>query len=230
MISNYKVVLLDIGDTLVHITEPFEVYTTTALKRCYSFFNTEQSEEDFISGSMEIRNNIRKGAHQTLLEESIYDYFEELEQKFGTISIDLKQLEEVYVSAELDITVVFQESKEFLQKLKNEGLRIIAATNNFSPLHVRLVLDKFGLLPYFDELYISGECGYRKPHPEFLPTLLNNYDLDLKDCMMIGDKLEMDIASSNLIGMSCAWINRSNKPNNSKFTPSFTVNNLLQLA
>lgn len=228
-ISNHSIILLDIGDTLVHITEPFETYTRKALQRCYPFIDTELNEIEFVDKALLIRNEIRENAHKTLLEESIYSYFEEIEKAFGSLKIGIEELEEIYISAELDITRVFPEAHDFLQGIKNENRRVIAATNNFSPLHVKLVLDQFDLLPYFDDLFISGVVGYRKPNKKFMESLLKKYNLDVKNCIIIGDKLDMDIAVANNVGMSSVWINRANKPNNSNYTPSFNIQNLLEL-
>ena len=133
-LSDHKVVLLDIGDTLVHITEPFEIYTKRALKRCFPYFNTDLSEDKFVRKALAIRNELRVNAHKSLNEESIYFFFNLLEKEIGNIICTAEELERTYISSELEITQVFDESLEFLNKLEERGHLIIAATNNFSPL------------------------------------------------------------------------------------------------
>jgi len=56
-------------------------------------------------------------------------------------------------------------SKELMEALRNEGIRITAATS--SPRdHVEHALERNGLLGYVEKLYTSGEVGSSKHSPE----------------------------------------------------------------
>jgi len=229
MLNNYEVLLLDIGDTLVHITEPFEVYTKQALRSIQPFFGLQAEDNQFVNDCLKVRNEMRAHAHETLIEPSIYNFFLELESHFGKELDNYLEVEQAYVQAELDITKVFPEALAFLLEAKENGFKIIAATNNFSPLHVQLVLNKFNLLDHFDELFISGEEGIRKPHSKFLEKLCTQYELNKNDCIMIGDKPQMDIEVAHTFQMDSVWINRKDQEIDSKYSPTFTVTSLDQL-
>lgn len=229
MLNNYKVLLLDIGDTLVHITEPFETYTKQALRNIQPFFGLKMEEHHFVNECLKLRNEMRAYAHETLIEPSIYNYFLELESHFGKELNNYLEVEHAYVQAELNITEVFPEALNFLLEAKENGAKIIAATNNFSPQHVQLVLEKFNLLEHFDDLFISGEEAVRKPNTKFLEKLCTQYDLNKSECIMIGDKPHMDIEVAQTYQMDSVWINRREQEIDSKYSPTFTVTSLDQL-
>lgn len=63
---------------------------------------------------------------------------------------------------------------------------------------------------YFDAMCIAEELPtdvqvYRKPSPRFILEMIEKYDLDPKECWMIGDKID-DLAAGINGGINSAWV------------------------
>jgi len=72
------------------------------------------------------------------------------------------------------------------------------AANQFS--ECRSVLETYGWLNYFKVLGISEEVGFRKPQPEFFQWILREADADPAQCIMVGDRIDNDIAPAKRLG------------------------------
>lgn len=66
-------------------------------------------------------------------------------------------------------------------------------------------LDKLNLASYFETIIISENVGVSKPDIRIMQILLNELELEAKDCLYVGDQ-PMDALRSKEIGMDCAWI------------------------
>lgn len=75
---------------------------------------------------------------------------------------------------------------EELKRLHGYGVKHYVATHR--DLQCRDLLEKAGLLPYFTG-FVTEEDGFpRKPAPDMLLHLMQKYDLDPAQCMMVGDR------------------------------------------
>lgn len=70
----------------------------------------------------------------------------------------------------------------------------------------RKILDHTGLTPYFDAIIISGELGYRKPHPKVFKKLVEQLGTDSNEIIFIGDDPEPDIYGAWRSGLKPVWI------------------------
>lgn len=232
---SHKNLLLDIGGTLVSINESFEEYTRRAIANTFPFFKSSSilNKNEFIEDVLSIRNSIRAEAHESLVESS-FEYF----IKKVAFDLDLEllssvdQIEKEYIKAELEITSLNDGVLDFLEKAKDKGKRIIIATNNFSAHHVKELLDLFSMRSYINYVFISGEMGVRKPSAAFIDTICERLALNKMDCIIIGDKLSMDIQAANNSGIESALFNPEGKidtKQNIPFTFEFSSFNQIQL-
>lgn len=76
------------------------------------------------------------------------------------------------------------------------------ATTKGTPT-TRIVLERFGMLPYFD--HVQGTDGFpAKPHPEVLLRAMRGLGAQIEDCLFVGDS-PADIEAAKRAGMkSCA--------------------------
>ena len=49
------------------------------------------------------------------------------------------------------------------------------------------------LIPYFEAMYLSSDYRMRKPQPEFLEKVLQEYKLDPTETVMVGNDVSSDI-------------------------------------
>lgn len=85
------------------------------------------------------------------------------------------------------------------------GLKLGLITNGFSRLQ-RLRLQRTGLAHVFDSLSISEELGVAKPHPGIYEHALDQLGVtDRRRVLMVGDRLETDIAGGLRAGLKTCW-------------------------
>lgn len=77
--------------------------------------------------------------------------------------------------------------------------RLALAANQ--PLSCRPNLEALGLLHHFEVVGISREMGLSKPDPAFFQALLDQAGCAPGDAIMIGDRLDNDIAPARKLGM-----------------------------
>lgn len=62
-------------------------------------------------------------------------------------------------------------------------------------------LQKVGLLDLFDDVVVSGDCGYVKPHPMPFEIILSRMNVLPSECIYIGDNWLADVQGSKKAGM-----------------------------
>jgi len=67
------------------------------------------------------------------------------------------------------------------------------------------ILKKTGLAPCFDTILISGELGYRKPHPFVFEELARKLGTEKENILFTGDDPEPDINGSYKAGFKPVW-------------------------
>jgi len=79
--------------------------------------------------------------------------------------------------------------------------------SNFTdaPAALRLI-DHLGISHFFDVVLISGELGYRKPHPLVFRRLIEELRVEKDRLIFIGDDLESDIRGAQEAGLIPVWM------------------------
>ena len=90
-------------------------------------------------------------------------------------------------------------SKEVLSKLSGEYE--LGVISNSMSLASRRFLEDRGLAKYFKAFAVSGEVGYRKPHPRIFEFALEELGVKPEEAVHVGDLLEEDIAGAKGVGM-----------------------------
>lgn len=93
---------------------------------------------------------------------------------------------------------------EMLKSLK--GVYRLGLLSNFThPPAMREIIDSLGLTPHFDVVLISGELGYRKPHPLVFRLLIEELGVKRSQILYIGDDPEPDIVGARQAGIRPVW-------------------------
>ncbi|PFA62159.1 haloacid dehalogenase [Bacillus sp. AFS015802] len=102
---------------------------------------------------------------------------------------------------------VYEDTFRVLQEL-NGKYQLLLLTNG-SPHLQNTKLDKTPeLLPYFQEVIISGEVGKGKPDRAMFEHALERLQLQKEEVIMVGDNLNTDILGASNMGITTIWINR----------------------
>jgi len=109
-----------------------------------------------------------------------------------------------YFSAFLKRCHLIPGTKEMLRTLR--GLYRLGLLSNFTHAPAaREIIDRVGLAPFFDVLLISGELGYRKPHPLVFRRLIEHLGVEKNQILYVGDDPEPDITGAQRAGLQPVW-------------------------
>lgn len=100
---------------------------------------------------------------------------------------------------------VYHGVKETLTELRARGKHLYLLSNAQSDF-TRPELELLGLADCFDGIVISSEEGCKKPCGAFFRRLLERYDLNPADCIMVGNDMESDIAGAVNVGMDSLYL------------------------
>ena len=98
-------------------------------------------------------------------------------------------------------------AKEMLELLRSKGYRLFAASNSFGHLQ-RSRLEHAGILPFFEDTYISMDIGYDKPDIRFYQEALRRCGLQPSEVLMIGDSMTTDVLGAQAAGIDALFFDR----------------------
>ena len=100
----------------------------------------------------------------------------------------IAQAVDAYFSAFLDFSHPLPGTKEMLVNLAERYPLGLLSNFTHAPA-ARNIIDGLGLTPYFDTVLISGELGYRKPHPLVFERLIQALGVEKHHILFVGDEL-----------------------------------------
>lgn len=103
---------------------------------------------------------------------------------------------------------LYSGAAEMLRELRARG-RGVYLLSNAQGIFTRMELDQLGLTPLFDRIYLSSDCGVKKPDRRFFDLLLQTEGIAPGSAIMVGNDGSCDIAGGRAAGLSTLYI-RSN--------------------
>ena len=89
-------------------------------------------------------------------------------------------------------------------------------------------LKSAGIIPYFQEIFVSEEMGYNKPDPAYFDACFARIPGFRKDrAMMVWDSLTSDILGGIQAGIATCWVNPHHKTGS--IHPDFEIESIVQL-
>lgn len=123
-------------------------------------------------------------------------------------------------------TILFPHTKEILQYLTDKNYILHLITNGFDAVqHNKLKYS--GLASFFKEVITSESSNSLKPNKEIFEYALNRSGAGIKESIMIGDTVEVDIVGAKNIGMDQVFVNHLQIQTEEK--PTYTVYSLKEL-
>lgn len=137
-----------------------------------------------------------------------------------------RQLSELFLQLLPTRTVLFPDTKETLQYLQDKGYQMHLITNGFElTQHSKLKFS--GLDIFFREVITSEGSNSLKPQKEIFEYALNKTGATVKESIMIGDSLDVDILGAMNAGMDQVHVNYNGAPQD--IIPTYTVNALKKM-
>ena len=95
-----------------------------------------------------------------------------------------------------------ENTPEVLRQLADQGRLLGLVSNTLWPPEVHDAdLERFGLLEYLPVRVYSSRAGYVKPDERIFRQALDLFDVAPAEAVFVGDKLDVDIAGPQKIGM-----------------------------
>lgn len=89
-------------------------------------------------------------------------------------------------------------------------------------------LKSAGIIPYFQEIFVSEEMGYNKPDPAYFDACFARIPGFRKErAMMVGDSLTSDILGGIQAGIATCWVNPHRKTGSIR--PDYEIESIVQL-
>ena len=174
-IQNKKLFIFDLDGTLVDTAPDF--------KNSINYMLNELNESEV--SLEEIRNWVGYGARE-LIRRTVVD---------KNIPHDEQRIEEMlkifllhYTHNIDDDSVLFNNVRNVLEFLKNNGIKLAVCTNKMERLS-NILLEKLNVLHMFDYLVGGDSLSKSKPDPFPLLNICEKLNTEISDSIMIGDSL-----------------------------------------
>ncbi|MCR4586829.1 MAG: HAD family hydrolase [Lachnospiraceae bacterium] len=96
---------------------------------------------------------------------------------------------------------LFPGTLKTLEMLHKEGCKVYLLSNA-QKIFTWPELETLGLVPYFDDIFISSDEDLLKPEKEFLERLMKKHDMKKKESVMIGNEPGADLEIAKRCGIS----------------------------
>ncbi len=198
-----KAVLFDLGGTLVHTTEIPEVY-----KMMLEAHGIKRSLEEISHAHEETEKHLDIQKLAVLFEEYWIRWNLQILKRLG-IRENMRALAETIANRWWDYSDVelYPDVEETLQQLRETGLKIGIVTNGLESDY-REILQKVGLLDFFDVAVGVDTVGKMKPHREMFLYALNKLEVSPSETLFVGDQLEQDYEGAKGAGLRPLLIDR----------------------
>ena len=237
--KKYSAVLFDLFDTLVmfepsllpKVTLNGEIWNSTA-RHVFTQMRSSLGEMefmDFYEPFVESHRELLELRKKDLREYPNRKRFEIFMEKTGLKGDDglLEKFVRSHMESLRGAMVYPKHHTEVLLYLKERGYRLSVVSNFDHAPTARELLERFGIADFFEQIVISEEVGWRKPHRKIFEFALAGLGESSSDAIFIGDDPEADITGSSHFGIDSVWVKK--KEQVTKAEPNFIIEDLKEL-
>lgn len=235
-----SVVLFDLGSTLLHFDANPEVIYPLMDQRLLdelTFLGYQLDAEPFLEDFVRMAKDADDLGEETWIEIPTYEIVKTLLSKYGYPHVpegDIRQALTGFYSVSQEYWKLELDAIPMLKELQRLGYRLGVISNASDVADVQVLLERDGLLGYFEKVWISSSIGVCKPHPEIFAQALEYFQTPAEAIAFIGDTLAADILGADKAGMHSIWITRrADRPENhnllNKIMPDFQIETLAEV-
>lgn len=231
-----QAVLLDLGDTLVHLSRPWDDVFHANLEALHNYLmklglrlDFEQFAETFIR----IFEDASARADVYKVEIPMGDIIAKAlrKSKLEVLGVDLIRDAEVeFFRPEVEAWQLYPDTVETLAALKNDGFKMGIISNAKSDWAVHAILEKNGIEGFFGVIVTSAFMRIRKPRPEIFICALTDIGTKPSETVFVGDSVEADISGARKVGMRSIHVLRRPIESTHPADPEATVTSLREAA
>lgn len=217
----YRAVLFDLFDTLVafdrtrlpELTIKGKVVRSTAGKLYEAFhpFAPGVDLADFVDGLMWSWQEAERIRNEDYREVAAPERLAMLVRRLGfdPAALDPAAMPTLLAihMRELSKAIVFPPHHgPFLRALTSRYRLAVVSNFDYTPTAMG-VLEREGIAGLFETILVSDEVGWRKPKPLIFELALSRLGLAPAEALFVGDRIDIDVAGAQGVGMASAWIN-----------------------
>jgi len=206
-----KVILFDLYDTI--LKDVFFSFNEGIQYLHDRFFTEVCSWEEMIgySNTFLPLYEKRKTDHSEicLIKDEIPLYFE----KFGVLMPEDHAELEYAIMNKMQQETILEEVRFVLEELKKQEIPMYILSNSiFTGRSAECLLNEFGILHYFKEVFSSADYGVRKPSPRFFQMAIDrilseNSGIRETDILYVGNDYITDVMGAVSAGLETVWYN-----------------------
>jgi putative hydrolase of the HAD superfamily len=212
--SKFKVVLFDLGGTLVEYykASEFSIILEHAMNDIQQFLFEKMAityEQDDLWRRVEEENHEYGDLRVRPMEERIVNIFQLKALKNPDFIVKLCRM---FMKHVFEKGIIFEDTKPVLQELMERGLKIGLVSNSpwGSPAFLwREELENLGLVRYFNAIIFCRDVGWRKPSSQVFTRAFEMLRTEPKSCIFVGDDPKWDISGPRAVGMDAVLLDRS---------------------
>ena len=104
--------------------------------------------------------------------------------------------------------LLYSDTRRCLDALKADHRRLGVVSNSQSEASVRTILDRTGILGYFERVVSSGTEGVAKPEPAIFRRAVDRMKLAPQRALFVGNLEHTDALAAERAGLRAVWLNR----------------------
>ncbi len=237
-----QAVLFDLGGTLLHYDQPpehtFEAINSRAL---HAFVRSVVERGVKVPDpDLAIRATVRMAAAlEAKSKRTLHSNRAEMVIREGLEAVGIRVPDKVfdtamaaYYQAISDVVKpVGEDTASVLQEIVDQGRQLALVSNTlWAPEMHDADLTRFGLIDYLPVRVYSSCAGFVKPDERIFRQALDPFDVAPAEAVYIGDKLDVDVAGPQKIGMRAILIRSPYRAEESEeIIPDAVIDSLAQL-
>ena len=103
---------------------------------------------------------------------------------------------------------LYSDVRRCLDQLRSERRRLGVVSNSVSEARVRRLLERVGILGYFEPVVSSGTEGVAKPDPEIFRRALSKLSVEPPEALYVGNLVRTDVLAARRAGLHAVWLHR----------------------
>ena len=227
-----RAVLIDVGDTLVHLDRPWDDVFHSNLDALYNYLNSLGIKLDaakFKERFIRIFNDASYQSDLFKVEIPMEEIIAKALRKSGLqmLGIDLPTNAVIeFYRREVEDWQLFSDTVETLTRLQSEGYVMGVISNTKSDWSVRAILRRRELDGFFETIVTSAAVKIRKPRFEIFTRALADLKVSPSDAVFIGDSIQADVSGAKNMGMYSIHVFRKPAEERGFSRPDATVTSL----
>ena len=233
---SYKLVLIDLDDTLFDYPKTEEVAFRNTVKELGFFVESElgnakkeeiyeKIKDRYKDVNLQLWKDLEKGAvdKDRLKVVRFEKIIEEFDLKYNPY-----EMSELYLKKLGEGIFPFEATEKLCEYLHSK-YKVGIVTNGIKEVqHSRI--ENSTIAKYIDKIIISDEVGVNKPDKRIFEYAMNYFEImDKSEVIMIGDSLGADIKGGQNAGIDTCWVNLRNNVNDTGIVPKYEVRKLEEL-